>query len=96
VVQGVEVDCLWRDQGVIVELDGHASHSTRATFESDRARDRMLAVAGHRVVRVTWRHLHQDADSLDADLRALLRLQSAAPNRAARGTGRRGRRAAGG
>ena len=53
VVQGVEVDCLWRDHGVIVELDGHASHSTRATFESDRARDRMLAVAGRRVVRVT-------------------------------------------
>jgi hypothetical protein len=95
-VQGIEVDCLWRAERVIVELDGHASHATRATFESDRARDRTLSVAGHRVVRVTWRHLHQDADSLDEDLRALLSLPTAAPNRAARGSGRLGRRAAGG
>ena len=93
-VQGIEVDCLWREQRVVVELDGHASHATRATFESDRARDRMLAVAGHSVVRVTWRHLHREADSLDDDLRALLRLPGAAPNRAGRGSGRRGRRAA--
>ena len=95
-VQGIEVDCLWREQRVVVELDGHASHVTRATFESDRARDRILAVAGQRVVRVTWRHLHQEADSLDEDLRGLLKLPGAAPNRAARGTGRRGRRGAGG
>ena len=77
-VQGIEVDCLWREQRVVVELDGHASHATRATFESDRARDRMLAVAGHSVVRVTWRHLHQEADCLDEDLRALLKLPGAA------------------
>ena len=77
-VQGIEVDCLWREQRVVVELDGHASHTTRATFESDRARDRMLVVAGHSVVRVTWRHLHQEADSLDEDLRALLKLPCAA------------------
>jgi predicted transcriptional regulator of viral defense system len=95
-IEGIEVDCLWRDQGVIVELDGHASHATRTTFESDRARDRALAVAGLRVVRVTWRHLHQDAYSLEEDLRALLKLPGAAPNRAARGTGRRGRSSAGG
>jgi predicted transcriptional regulator of viral defense system len=72
-VQGVEVDCLWREQRVIVELDGHASHATRATFESDRTRDRRLTVAGLRTIRVTWRHLHQDADGLASDLRALLR-----------------------
>jgi hypothetical protein len=94
-VEGIEVDCLWRDQGLIVELDGHASHATRTTFESDRVRDRVLAVAGMRTVRVTWRQLHREPDELEFDLRRLLSLPPA-PNPAARGSGRRGRRGAGG
>jgi very-short-patch-repair endonuclease len=91
-----EVDCLWRAEGVIVELDGHASHATRTTFEGDRARDRALAAAGLRVVRLTWRQLHREPGEIECDLRRLLSLPTAAPNRAARGTVRRGRRAAGG
>jgi hypothetical protein len=42
----VEADCLWRDQRVIVELDGGRSHGTRIAFESDRERDRRLQAAG--------------------------------------------------
>jgi very-short-patch-repair endonuclease len=52
-----EVDCLWRKAGVIVELDGHMAHGTRAAFEGDRERDRRMQVAGWRVIRVTWRQL---------------------------------------
>ena len=66
-----EVDCLWREAGLVVELDGRAAHGTSRAFEHDRARDRALQVAGLRVVRVTWRQLN-DRDQLDADLRALL------------------------
>ena len=69
-----EVDCLWRQQGVIVELDGRATHDTRAAFESDRARDRILQAAGFRVIRITWRQLHDSPAAVAADLRALLRL----------------------
>jgi hypothetical protein len=66
------VDCVWRDRRLIVELDGHAAHATRVGFESDRARDRAITVAGWRVIRITWRQLHEYADALAADLRALL------------------------
>jgi hypothetical protein len=65
----IEVDCLWRKQRVIVELDGRHAHSTRSRFDSDRERDRTLAVLGWRVVRVTAKHLD---NALAADLRTLL------------------------
>jgi hypothetical protein len=68
----IEVDCAWPAHRVVVELDGHAHHSTRAAFERDRARDRALQAAGWRVVRVTWRQLHEDAGAVMADLALLL------------------------
>jgi hypothetical protein len=68
----VEVDCLWRSRRLIVELDGHAYHSNRAAYERDRERDRALAAAGWKVVRVTWRQLVGDSARLAADLLRLL------------------------
>jgi hypothetical protein len=68
----IQADCLWRDQKVIVELDGDEAHRTRAAFESDRERDRQLQTAGWRVIRITWRQL-DDPAALVADLRHLLR-----------------------
>jgi hypothetical protein len=67
-----EVDCLWRSERLIVELDGRAFHDTSAAFHLDRERDRRLAAAGWRVVRLTWRQLHDDAAAVAADLRGLL------------------------
>jgi very-short-patch-repair endonuclease len=68
----IEVDCVWRRSKLIVELDGHASHGTAAAFERDRARDRALNTAGWRVLRITWRQLHDEAKRIAADLRTLL------------------------
>ncbi len=68
-----EVDCLWRDQRLIVELDGGFVHGTWRASERDRERDRLLQVDGWRVVRITWRQLRDDAPALVADLRRLLR-----------------------
>jgi hypothetical protein len=68
----VECDCVWRRQRVVVELDGRAAHHTSAAFERDRARDRALSAHGCRVVRVTWRQLHEDAKGVAADLQRLL------------------------
>jgi very-short-patch-repair endonuclease len=68
---GIEVDCLWRAQRLIVELDGQ-THHTRAAFERDRARDRALQAAGWRVIRITWRQLHEHPDAVVFDLRDLL------------------------
>jgi hypothetical protein len=74
VLQGgtIEADCLWRRQGLVVELDGYAFHTTRAAFERDRARDRRLQAAGWRVVRITWRQLHDEPCELAAELGTLL------------------------
>jgi predicted transcriptional regulator of viral defense system/very-short-patch-repair endonuclease len=66
-----EIDCLWRAKRVIVELDGRAAHDTARAFESDRAKDRRLTVAGWRPTRVTWRQLHREAAELARDLVAL-------------------------
>jgi REase_MTES_1575/Transcriptional regulator, AbiEi antitoxin len=73
-IEGIEVDCVWRDQRLIVELDSRTHHDTAHAFEADRARDRRLEAAGWRVVRITWRQLHDTPAELEADLRALLGL----------------------
>jgi very-short-patch-repair endonuclease len=68
----MECDCVWPSHRLVVELDSRRFHGTRAAFERDRARDRVLQAAGWRVVRITWRQLHDDADRVAADLRGLL------------------------
>lgn len=70
--QTIEVDALWREQRLAVELDGGAAHRTRLRFETDRERDRRLQVAGWRVIRITPWQLEHHPDAIRADLRALL------------------------
>jgi very-short-patch-repair endonuclease len=53
VVEGYEVDSVWREHRVIAELDSYVTHGSRTAFERDRERDRKLAIAGWTVVRVT-------------------------------------------
>lgn len=67
-----EVDCVWREARLIVELDGRAAHRTEAAFEEDRARDRALIAAGWSPMRVTWSHLHGDPDTLERQIRDAL------------------------
>ena len=68
----LEVDGVWLRERLIVELDGYAHHGTRAAFERDRERDRALQAAGWRVVRITWRQLHERPTAVAAELRAIL------------------------
>jgi very-short-patch-repair endonuclease len=56
-VHGHEVDFLWREQALVVEVDGFQFHSNREAFERDRRRDAELQSAGLRVLRVTWRQI---------------------------------------
>jgi hypothetical protein len=67
-----EIDCLWRDQRLAVELDGRAAHGTAKAFESDRERDRILQAEGWRTARITWHQLRDDPRGVAADLRRLL------------------------
>jgi very-short-patch-repair endonuclease len=68
----IQADCVWRDAHLIVELDSRAAHETTSRFDSDRERDRLLALAGWMVVRVTWKHVTSRPDRLAADLRELI------------------------
>ena len=53
-------DFHWPGHDLIVETDGWDSHSTRAAFEDDRAKDAALTAAGYTVMRFTWRQLRDD------------------------------------
>jgi very-short-patch-repair endonuclease len=71
-----EVDAVWREQRVIVELDARSTHGG-AAFDEDRSRDRHLTARGWRVIRVTPAQLAQPEELL-ADLLLLLALPSVA------------------
>jgi very-short-patch-repair endonuclease len=71
-IMGHEVDALWPDRQLIVELDGFAFHAHRAAFERDRARDAALLVAGYRVIRITHKRLLAEPVTLESEIRKLL------------------------
>ena len=72
-VAGHEVDALFRDERVIVELDGFEYHRDRRSFERDRERDAATLAARFETVRVTWARLTLKPDREAARLHAILR-----------------------
>jgi Protein of unknown function (DUF559) len=60
VVEGLEVDMLWRSQRAIVEIDGYAFHRGRRAFERDPERDTILTLAGYRVIHITYKKLTRE------------------------------------
>jgi very-short-patch-repair endonuclease len=68
----VEVDCVWPEQRLIVELDSRAHHQTTAAFERDRRRDRRAQASGWRTVRVTDHAMRTEVGRLRAELTALI------------------------
>jgi very-short-patch-repair endonuclease len=67
-----EIDALWQDERVAVELDSRSVHGTNKNFESDKQRDRILLAEGWRTLRVTWRQLQDEPEEVAADLRLAL------------------------
>lgn len=59
-VEDFEVDCLWSDRRLVIELDSFGFHRDRRTFESDRRRDVVLRNAGYEVHRLTYRQFADD------------------------------------
>jgi very-short-patch-repair endonuclease len=54
IVAGYEVDALFPEEKVIIELDSWEFHQGRDSFESDRERDAATLAAGFVTVRITW------------------------------------------
>jgi len=73
-VAGLEVDALWAEQRLVVELDGYAFHSSRGAFERDRNRDARLQIAGYRVLRLTATRVRRKPEAIVDDITRLLEL----------------------
>jgi very-short-patch-repair endonuclease len=54
-VHGYEVDFLWREHNLVVEVDGYDAHSGRAAFEHDRLKAATLRANGTGVMPITGR-----------------------------------------
>jgi very-short-patch-repair endonuclease len=67
-----EVDFLWREQRLVVEVDGYASHSSPRAFERDRLKTAELQDGGFFVRRISANALRQDPQaSVEPIARAL-------------------------
>ena len=65
-------DLAYERERVVVELDGHAFHSTRAQRERDMRRDAALASIGWLTLRFSHERLHRDVDGCRRDTLAVL------------------------
>ena len=71
-VAGYEVDFLFRDANLVVEIDGYDGHSGRVAFERDRLKGARLTAAGLSVMHVTGRQVNDDPAGVIQRLRAAL------------------------
>jgi very-short-patch-repair endonuclease len=71
-IEGLEVDCVWRAARLVLEVDGWETHRTRAAFERDREKSRILQAAGWRCVPVTYLQLRDTTAEVARDVRRLL------------------------
>lgn len=67
-----ELDFAWPHERVCLEIDGWAYHSSRQSFETDRARHVALVADGWDVLRATWAQVTRESNPLIANLRATL------------------------
>ena len=67
-VAGVLVDAVWRQQRLVVELDGKDNHSSWAQIQEDRSKEMRLRAAAHTVIRYGTRQLEEELELVAADL----------------------------
>jgi very-short-patch-repair endonuclease len=51
---GYQVDVLFREAKVAIEVDGFAFHSDAEVFQRDRTKQNAIALAGYQILRFTW------------------------------------------
>jgi very-short-patch-repair endonuclease len=67
-IHGYEVDFLWRQRGLALEVDGWDGHSGRVAFERDRLKAATLSARGIAVMPVTGRQIRDDPSGVLARL----------------------------
>jgi very-short-patch-repair endonuclease len=71
---GYELDLLWAERKLVVEVDALSTHSDPRTFERDRKRDAELTLRGYTVIRVTRRQIEEEPEAVVARIAAALTL----------------------
>jgi very-short-patch-repair endonuclease len=69
---GREVDALYPEARLIIEIDSWAFHGDRAAFERDRAKDAQALALGYRTIRITERRMVSAASAEAALIREIL------------------------
>ena len=69
---GWELDFLWSDVGLVVEIDGYRFHSSPARFERDRTKEAALRAHGLTVMRFSWRQVRDEPLLVAAQLGRML------------------------
>ena len=67
------VDFLFRDQRLVVEVDGFEYHADRSHFRRDRERFNALVGLGFQVLRFSWEDVLHRPDQMLATIRRTLR-----------------------
>ena len=63
-------DFLWREQMLVVEVDGRGPHNSRQSREDDARKQAILEAHGYRVIRVTYAQLTEQPQQTLARIRA--------------------------
>lgn len=71
------VDAVYDEARLVVELDGHATHTTRRQRQADAERDARLMAEGWRVVRFTYEDVTERPGYVADTIRSLLGLFAA-------------------
>ena len=69
---GYRPDFLWRDEGLIVEVDGRRYHARRRAFDHDRRHDRQLALVGFETRRYAASEVLRGAHQVVREIEAFL------------------------
>jgi hypothetical protein len=72
-----EIDLLYADHRLIVELAGEAVHRTRRKFHTDRRRDAAFAAEGYQTVRSTWDRVTTEQARVAGEVLRILALRRA-------------------
>jgi len=63
-----ELDLFWPEEGIAVEIDGRAHHSSLSRFEGDRRKDMWLRAHGIEVIRLSWKQITRDGTATAVQL----------------------------
>jgi very-short-patch-repair endonuclease len=72
IAEGEEIDFLYRDPKVAIELDGGAAHGTPAAVDRDRRKDAYMRSKGYEVLRYSWWQIEEETEAVIAEISAKL------------------------